>query len=101
MTDTPIPGIRIEGNVLTQPDPCGDALKDSIAALEAENARLRDANAAVLDALFDAIALIGHAMPMETTALIGGERMIARDVWQRGHDIMFGNYMLDSLSGIG
>ncbi len=62
---------------------------DRIEALNAEVARLREDRDAALDALFDAIALIGHAMPMETTALIGGERMIAKNVWQKGHDIMF------------
>lgn len=62
---------------------------DRIEALTAENERLRKDRDATLDALFDAIALIGHAMPMETTALIGGERMVAKNVWQKGHDIMF------------
>lgn len=62
---------------------------DRIAELETENARLKADMEVTLDALFDAIALIGHAMPMETTALIGGEQLVAQSVWQRGHDIMF------------
>jgi len=62
---------------------------DRIAELEAENARLKADRDVTLDALFDAIALIGHAMPMETTALIGGEQLVAQSVWQKGHDIMF------------
>ncbi len=53
-----------------------------IAELKSENDRL-------LDVLFDAVALIGHVVPMDTTALIGGERLVARDVWQAGHDLMF------------
>jgi hypothetical protein len=31
--------------------------------------------------LFNATALIGHAMPMDTTALVAGEKLVARDVW--------------------
>lgn len=66
-----------------------DKAADRIEALSAEVERLREDRDTALDALFDAIALIGHSMPMHTEALIGGERMVARDIWQKGHDIMF------------
>ncbi len=57
-------------------------LRDHIEALEAENERL-------LDALFDAVALIGHVVPMNTTALVGGERLTALNVWHAGYDLLF------------
>lgn len=76
-------------------NPDGPEAADRIEALEAEVARLREVSDKALDALFDAVALIGRAMPMHTEALIGGERMIARDVWQKGHDIMFPSAALE------
>lgn len=35
-------------------------------------------------ALSNAIALIGHRMPMDTTALVAGEKLVAHDVWRAG-----------------
>lgn len=45
---------------------------------------------ALFDALFDAIAMMGHCMNLSATALIGGEVMKAQEVWQRGHDLLLG-----------
>lgn len=42
------------------------------------------------DALFDAIAMMGHCMNLTSTAIIGGEVLKAKDVWQRGHDLLLG-----------
>ncbi len=67
-----------------------DHLADYLVRAHAQEIeRLKKEQDALLDALFDAVALIGHAMPMNTTALIGGEKMSAIDVWQKGHDLMF------------
>lgn len=50
------------------------------AAKDAEIERLKDA-------LHDAVCIIGHAVPMDTTVL-AGQRLVARDVWQAGYDIL-------------
>ena len=49
--------------------------------MNAELTALRTRVAQLEGALFNATALIGHAMPMDTTALVAGEKLVARDVW--------------------
>lgn len=36
------------------------------------------------EALFNATALIGHSVPMDTTALVAGEQLTAQGVWLQG-----------------
>jgi hypothetical protein len=36
------------------------------------------------EALENATAMIGHKMPMDATALVAGEILVARDVWKAG-----------------
>jgi len=55
-------------------------LRAEIAAKDAEIARLRDA-------LHDAICMIGHAMPSDTT-ILAGRRMVAREVWKAGYTLL-------------
>ena len=62
----------------------GDELCAEIARLTAEVERLRKA-------LFNATALIGHRMPMDATALVAGETLVAREVWQQGKDALAAN----------
>lgn len=49
----------------------------TIAAQAVEIARLREA-------LFNSVALIGYCMRMDETALVAGETLVAREVWQQG-----------------
>jgi hypothetical protein len=58
---------------------------------QAEIARLRARVAQLEGALFNATALIGHAMPMDTTALVAGEKLVARDVWNAGSQALGGS----------
>lgn len=60
-----------------------DAKDAEIRELRAENARLREA-------LFNATALIGHSVPMDTTALVAGEQLTAQGVWLQGRDALAG-----------
>lgn len=59
----------------------------ALAAKEAENAELRAKVEKLREALYDAICMIGHAMPMDTTVL-AGQRLVAREVWQTGYDLL-------------
>lgn len=42
-------------------------------------------------ALFNAAALIGHTMPMDTTALVAGEKLVARKVWNEARRALGGD----------
>ena len=59
--------------------------------LPRELTRLRARVAQLEGALFNATALIGHAMPMDTTALVAGEKLVARDVWNAGSQALGGS----------
>lgn len=48
------------------------------------NAALIATSPELLLALENAIALIGHRMPMDANALVAGEKLVARDVWNAG-----------------
>lgn len=52
-----------------------------INALADEVERLREA-------LHDAICIIGHVVPMDTT-ILAGRPMVARDVWQVGYNLLY------------
>lgn len=94
MTNEELAGVDELVGRLRQPNECerwlfsvpfeaADMLQSLIAtageaeALRAENARLREA-------LFNAIALIGHSVPMDATALVAGELLTAHGVWHQG-----------------
>ena len=59
----------------------------ALAAKDAELAAERAKAEKLREALHDAICMIGHAMPMDTTVL-AGQRLVARDVWQTGYDLL-------------
>jgi len=59
-----------------------DLHKATIAEQAAELAKLREA-------LFDAIAMMAHAMNLSATALIAGKVLKAEDVWLRGQALLF------------
>jgi hypothetical protein len=40
------------------------------------------------EALWNATALIGHVVPMDATAMVAGEALVARDVWNAGRSIL-------------
>lgn len=66
-------------------------------ASDAEITRLTEAlraaeerETALREALFNATALIGHSVPMDTTALVAGEQLTAQGVWLQGRDALAG-----------
>jgi hypothetical protein len=63
--------------------------RTELAPLLAEHERLADRVAKLEGALWNTTALIGHALPdMKASALVAGERLIAKDVWQAARALL-------------
>lgn len=60
----------------------GDQAATAVLAREFEADRVRIE--ALRVALSNALAMIGHKMPMSATAMVAGETLIAGDVWKAG-----------------
>lgn len=73
-----------------QAEACGIATYEGapnlpeVARLKREVAQLEARIEKLTGALFNATALISHRMPMNATALVAGETLIAGEVWQAG-----------------
>ena len=73
---------RIRANILHASSAWGSGDDGAlISALADEVERLREA-------LHDAICIIGHVVPMDTT-ILAGRPMVTREVWQAGYDLLY------------